>query len=163
MARTHHYEFVYNALRRAFFDDPDRMFAALTARRERPLLALWNDMGELVAALGEPRLKPIGLKTMLVNLGHEHACVLVMLPQPTEGFEAYYVALVAGPNASEFVTLQKPLAAEVDPSDAGYGELWEWTADGSALDVRVEVAVTVSEFVSAVRDYVTTHKPAGVR
>lgn len=152
MTRSHHDEFVAVTLRDAFFNDPNQLLTEITALSEQPVIELWNALLAERSARGEATSVATGLNATLVNIGPSLACALITLPLACQG-EAMYVALVALGTSFRYLTL----TCSTDPDDVaqGVGRLFEWTSLGPAIDPDVSVALSPSEFVSAVRRYVS--------
>ena len=77
---------------------------------------------------------------------------MITLPAAFDG-ETMFVALVAMETSFRYLSLGG--SQETDGAATGVRRLSEWTADGPAADAGLSVQPSPSEFVSAVRRYVS--------
>jgi hypothetical protein len=93
--RDHHYIFAYYALRESLEADPAKMVQLLTLEGKRFLLHIWDMAGKnAVEQRGAEYLEPDGLEMEIYRLKSARRLILVKMPTPAYGTEAYYIGIV---------------------------------------------------------------------
>ena len=104
LPRFHHYVFVHTILKDLFFENGVQLievFGSPTGRQT--LINLWEKVGSDIE--GDELLPSENMDVKNYKKNDFEIC-LIQLPQPEKVTEAYYIALISGPQGKYYYTLE---------------------------------------------------------
>lgn len=154
--RQHHYVFAHRVMPRLFYRDATKLLNALAERRAELLRAMWVDLGEQFFPTAQ--VAPDGLDVIVPPVRDGVRMVVLVFPAPAASAEAYFAALVAGPDGTlRYLTLER--AIDLAGADGPATVLGGWDAEGAYLSFGEGSPPIVEEFERRVRALLA--QPAG--
>lgn len=162
--RDHHYLFAYYALREPVEAQPEKVIQSLTIDGTRFLLYMWELAGKAaVEQRGAEYLPPDGLEMDIYKLKTARRLVVVKLPTPAYGTEAYYIGFVVKViliKSKNPKSIEKPRYFTYEFSKAPGKTKWEdptfafceWGEKGSRVNYGFYSDTSKEAFIALVLD-----------
>lgn len=104
LPRFHHYAFVHTILKELFFGDSQQLIKVFSSPEgKQTFVNLWEKVGSDIE--NADKLPAIGLDVQYYEI-EDYKISLLKMPQPERVTEAYFIAMIIGPDGIYYYTLE---------------------------------------------------------